>query len=98
MCLITADSGILQANGAFCRMLGYSALELTELGWLGITHPADHERSVQAYQRLLRDHSSVELETRYIHKQGRTVTARLRISLVALDGTYQFAAHVAEIL
>ena len=99
MCLTTADSRILQANATFCRMLGYSPLELTELGWLGIIHPADQERCVQAYKRLLRDQLSyVELETRYIHRQGRTVSARLRISMVDIDGTYQFAAHVEEII
>jgi PAS domain S-box-containing protein len=78
-------------------MLGYSALELIETGWLSITHPADQARCVQAYERLLRDQPPyVEIEKRYIHKTGRTVSARLRMSMIELDGTYQFVAHVEE--
>ena len=97
MSVTTADSRILQANATFCRMLGYSAGELIQLGWFSITHPADQERSLEAYQRLLRDQSSyIEIEKRYMHKEGRTVPTRLRMSLVDLDGSYQFLAHVEE--
>ena len=95
--MTTADSRILKVNGPFCRMLGYSAVELIELGWFSITHPADRPRTLQAYEELLREQRSyVELEKRYIHKQGHTVFARLRMSVIDLDGTYQFVAHVEE--
>ena len=98
LCLTTSDSRILQVNATFCRMLGYSAAELTALGWSRITHPDDRERSSQAYERLLRDQPSyIELEKRYIHKEGYPVLARLRMSAVDLDGSFQFVAHVEEI-
>ena len=98
LCMTTADSRILQANGTFCRMLGYSSAELTGLGWLSITHPADQERSLEAYERLSGEQVPyVELKKRYIHKQGHTVSARLRMSMVDLDGMHQFVAHVEEI-
>jgi PAS domain S-box-containing protein len=95
ICVTMADSRILQANGAFCRMLGYSAAELSELGWLSITHPADQELSLEAYKRLLSDQLSyVEIEKRYIHKEGHSVAARLTISVIELEGAYQFVSHV----
>jgi PAS domain S-box-containing protein len=79
-------------------MLGYSAVELIELGWFSITHPADRVRTLQAYEELLREQPScVELEKRYIDKRGHTVFARLRMSIIDLEGTYQFVAHVEEI-
>ena len=98
LCITKADSRILQVNGTFCRMLGYSAAELTALGWLDLTHPDDRERSLHAYQRLDRDQVPyVELEKRYLHKQGHTVSARVRMSVIEYDGSFQFVAHVEEI-
>ena len=98
LCITKADSRILQVNGTFCRMLGYSAAELTALGWLDLTHPDDQERSLQAYQRLDRDQVPyVQLEKRYLHRQGHTVSVRVRMSVIEYDGTFQFVAHVEEI-
>jgi PAS domain S-box-containing protein len=98
LCMTTADARILQVNGTFCRMLGYAAAEMTALGWMDVTHPDDRERSVQAYELLVQGQGAyVELEKRYIHKQGHTVLARIRMSVIEYDGSYQFVAHVEEI-
>ena len=98
LCMTKADSRILKVNGTFCRMLGYSAAELTALGGLDLTHPDDQERSLQAYQRLDRDQVPyVELEKRYLHKQGHAISARVRMSVIEYDGSFQFVAHVEEI-
>jgi PAS domain S-box-containing protein len=98
LCMTTADSRILQVNGTFCRMLGYSAAELTALGWIDVTHPEDREHSLQAYERLEQGQvPHVELEKRYLHKQGHTVWARLRMSVIEYDGSFQFVAHVEEV-
>jgi PAS domain S-box-containing protein len=97
LCMTTPDSRILQVNGTFCRMLGYSAAELAALGWLRITHPDNQAGCLQAYERLLRGEAScVEFEQRYIHKQGHTVTARLRMSVVDLGGSFEFVAYVDD--
>jgi PAS domain S-box-containing protein len=94
----TEDSRILQVNGTFCRMLGYAAGELTALGWAKITHPDDLERSLQAYERLVEDSLPyIELEKRYLHKEGHAVPARVRISVIEYDGSFQFVSHVEEI-
>ena len=98
LCMTTADAGILQVNATFCRMLGYSAAELTALGWSGVTHPDDRERSLEAYERLVQGEGPhVELEKRYVHKQGHTIFARVRMSVIEYDGSFQFVAHVEEI-
>jgi len=83
MCLTGLDGRFLQANGALCQMLGYSAEELKGGAWSSITHPDDIERSRQAAVRLMGDlMTPVELEKRYIAKQGHIVWARLKISTV----------------
>jgi PAS domain S-box-containing protein len=98
LCMTMADSRILQVNGTFCGMLGYSAAELTALGWLDLTHPDDRERSLQAYEQLTQGQVPyVVLEKRYLHKQGHTVWVRLRLSVIEYDGSFQFVAHVEEI-
>ena len=98
MCVTTADSHILRVNETFCRMLGYTAEELLALGWCDITHPDDQEECLQVYQRMLVDReTSVEFLKRYVHKQGHTVSARLSMSAIDLDGSCEFLAHVQEV-
>ena len=68
------DSRILQANGTFCRMLGYSEAELVRLGWAAITHPDDRHLSVLALDRLVRERPPcVEFEKRCIHADGHVL-------------------------
>ena len=96
--LTTADSRILQANGTFCRMLGYSAAELTALGWVRITHPDDQTRSQLVYEHLVQDSSaSIDIEKRYIHKDGRVIHVRLCMSVVETEGTFQFVSHIEQL-
>lgn len=81
MCLTALDGRFLHANTALCRMLGYSLEELLAGAWPQITHPDDLERSRNASVELSSNGGlPVELEKRYIHKAGRVVWARLKIS------------------
>jgi|SRR5579871_1044287 len=83
MCLTGLDGRFLQANAALCQMLGYSHEELLNGAWQAITHPEDLQRSREAGRKLNSgEATSVELEKRYLHKQGKIIVARLRISVV----------------
>ncbi len=98
MCVTTADSRILRVNQTFCRMLGYTAEELLALGQSDITHPDDQEESLRIYHRMMVEReTSVEFLKRYVHKQGHTVSARLSISAIDLDGSCEFLAHIQEV-
>ena len=87
MCMTAPDGRFMHANGTLCAMLGYSAEELQAGAWQQITHPnQDMERSRQAGVTLGNENSSmVELEKRYIHKNGGTVWGRVKILPVKLD-------------
>jgi PAS domain S-box-containing protein len=72
------ESQFLKVNDAFCKMIGYSAEELTKVGFLDITHPEDVERSRKFAQQLLRGEArSCKLEKRYITKTGETIWGRV---------------------
>ena len=100
MCLSSLDNRFLRVNQAFCRLLGYSKEELLAGGWQGLTHSDDLERSRGAVDELRSGRAaSVELEKRYIHKQGNVIWVRMRISVVR-DGRGEpsyFIAHVQDI-
>ena len=77
------EMGFIQANAAFCRMVGYSERELRGLGWANLTHPDDMDSSMRAKERLRQDpDAGAELEKRYIHRNGAVIWVRIRISVV----------------
>ena len=83
MCMTDLNGRFLHANSALCRMLGYSPEELMAGAWQQITHPDDLERSRQiAIQFRKGVDTTLELDKRYLQKQGKVVWAHLKISLV----------------
>ena len=99
VCLTTPEHRIVQVNQTFCRMVGYSAEDLAARGWREITHPDDVDASQRAIELLQRDRLPVvELEKRYLHRDGHPVWARVRISQVReSNGPYHFITHVEDI-
>ncbi len=97
MCLVAPDGRFLHANLAFSQMLGYTREELMAGAWQQITHPEDLGRSIQGYVALnSRAAATVELEKRYLHKSGRIVWVRLKISPIASAGGKP-AHYIAQI-
>jgi len=83
MCMTALDGRFLHANAALCQMLGYSQQELLAGAWQGITYPEDLELSQQAAARFSDGVTNTqELEKRYVHKEGKIIWARLKISVV----------------
>jgi two-component system, NtrC family, sensor kinase len=80
MCLTAPDGRFMHANAALCAMLGYSEEEMQAGAWQQLTHPGDMERSREASLGFSRGAShAVELEKRYIHKNGSLVWCRSKI-------------------
>jgi two-component system, NtrC family, sensor kinase len=83
MCMTGLDGHFLHANAALCRMLGYSSDELLAGAWQQITHPDDLARSREAAVRFSQGlASTMQLEKRYLRKQGDALWARVTISAV----------------
>ena len=99
LALAARDGRILQVNATTCRMLGYTEQELLAIKWNTLSPPDDLAVSLEAMTRLERDHPEwVEYEKRYLHKSGRIVWVRIRLSHVtgSSDG-WHFVTHLEDI-
>ena len=83
MCVSGLDGRLIQANAAFCRMLGYSEQELLGRTWTELTHPDDLSACLSMLDRLSEcPDGCLETEERYVHRSGRVVWAQIKISLL----------------
>ena len=73
----------VQANQAFCDMVGYSEEELQSLDLTALTHPDDLRESMEMSMRLVSGElDRLVAEKRYLRKDGETVWARVSVSMV----------------
>jgi PAS domain S-box-containing protein len=95
-----ADGRLLQANEALCKMLGYSEEELLATTWGELTHPDDREHSLRMRAESESEPGRlVEAEKRYVHRSGKPVPVRVRMSFVRdcdSEPSYQ-VVHVEDI-
>jgi PAS domain S-box-containing protein len=94
------DGRFIQVNDSFCRMLGYSGPELINTSWMERTHPEDRELSRQRLEQFSRDHDlGLELEKRYIHRTGKVIWVRMKLSMVCdpAGSAAHYVVHVEDI-
>lgn len=83
ICLCSLDGTFLQVNSAFGKMLDYFPGEMLGKSFATLTHPADLDASNTAVKEMLgQPEKGVELEKRYLHRNGSVIWARTRISAV----------------
>jgi two-component system, NtrC family, sensor kinase len=99
MCMVGMDGHFLHANVALCQILGYSSEELLAGAWQQITHPDDLEPSRQAAAQFGCGVTTIEIEKRYVHKQGSIIWARVKISVVknSLGAPSHFITQIEDI-
>jgi len=100
MCLGGREGRLLRANSALCRMLGYSETELLGMTSAELTHPEDRIATGLAVESVSTNSGPyAELEKRYLHKSGRVVWARTRVSLIenSASGEPRFLGQVEDI-
>ena len=79
---VTSISGHVYPNEAFCRLLGYSAEELTSKHWTEITYPGDIELTRTQIRKLLDNEAeTVQFLKRYVKKDGMLVWAEMSTTL-----------------
>lgn len=81
--VIKSISGeVIEANEAYCRMLGYGLEELRAHDFLSITHPDDRPRYREVFETLRTGESTgFVIEKRYLTKSGQVVWARVSTSV-----------------
>ena len=89
---------ILDCNPAFQSMLGYSADELRDRDFLGITYPADRDVSQRLFTELIDGkRNSYTVEKRYVHKDGQPIWNNITTTLVrGPEDEVQFVIAMAE--
>ncbi len=92
------ESGkFLRANAAAQKILGYSETELQAVSFNDITFSEDREIGVKALEAITRGgKDSIEIEKRYVHKDGHLVSARVTIS--ALRDSHGKLANTVTLL
>ena len=77
------NGGILDVNDYFCRMLGYTRREMTQLAIADITHTDEHEEDQRIAELALEEGEKIfNIKRRYIHKEGHVVWARIAVSFI----------------
>jgi PAS domain S-box-containing protein len=93
-----ANGKMLDCNPAFEEMIGYTADELRQYGYLEITHVFDKKVSRKLFRQMVtgkQEHYFVE--KRYLHKNGSTVWVRMTASPVrGQDGAVKYIVAVVE--
>jgi diguanylate cyclase len=83
MALVSLEGRWLDVNDALCRILGYPREELLQVDFQRLTHADDLQTDLALVQDLLAGRrSQYHLEKRYLDRDGRTIWARLSVSLV----------------
>jgi PAS domain S-box-containing protein len=95
---VTADGRWVRVNEALCRILGYSADELTTMSFWDVTHPDDIAASLARFDRIgdgEGDH--YDMDKRYLRKDGATVWVRVSLSRVRVkDGVLDCYVTIVE--
>jgi PAS domain S-box-containing protein len=82
---------VIQANPALCRITGYAEADLIAMKLQELSHPDDLELVRAEAGRLLRGEVSIsEMDSRCIHRDGRTVWLRTTASIVRRGGGEPF--------
>jgi two-component system, cell cycle sensor histidine kinase and response regulator CckA len=83
---VAPDARILRANDTFCRMTGYTSVELSAVTVADLLFPEDRDRVLTQYGEVATGPAgSFEAECRYRRKDGSALWAR--VSVVAQDET-----------
>lgn len=96
--VVDAELRILDANAAYCEMLGYTKQELLKLRIPELTHPQDRQRDIEFLPHLLAGRiPRYRAEKRYITKKGETVWANIvGTALFDESGKARYAFGIAE--
>jgi len=96
--MATPEGRFVDANEAYCRIIGYGVDELRAMGLFQVIHPDDREENLRQIDRMLGGATgSFVIENRYVPKNGSPVWVRKSVSLVRdVNGSPQWIISLIE--
>ena len=83
MAQVAPDGTWIHVNRKVCEILGYSEAELMQCNFQSLTYPEDLPLGVSQMQEMFAGkRSSMQIEKRYVHKDGSIVWANLTVACV----------------
>lgn len=80
---MTLDGRWFRVNTELCRMVGYSAEELSGMKYQSITHPDDVKFGLKGHEKIRNGEiSGFQVQKRYIRKDGREVPVVVSVNVV----------------
>lgn len=98
MAQVAPDGSWLHANRKVCEILGYSEAELRLRNFQSLTHPDDLPQGVAQMEEMFAGkRSSMQMEKRYIRKDGEVIWANLTAACVRnKEGRVDYMISVIE--
>ncbi len=82
MATLATDTTILEANQAYCTMMGYSLAELQTKSFVELLHPEDRTGQ-NLYQRMLQgEFPTFSAEKRYLTKEAKPIDVYSRFAVI----------------
>jgi two-component system, cell cycle sensor histidine kinase and response regulator CckA len=81
--IVSPSFAFEKVNSAFCRMMGYSAEELSTMKFADITHPDHLMKDIENVKKVAQGEIPFyQTEKRYIHKTGKVIWGDLFVSSI----------------
>lgn len=96
--IITSADGVIErVNPAFTALLGYDATDVCGKSVMAITHPDDAPRSWSSARRVGLSMSRLSFQKRYLHRNGRVVSALVTLSAIELEGCRNIVGQIVDL-
>ena len=97
LAVVGLDLKLQLTNPVLQTLLGYSAAELAQLDWADLTHPDDLSQAQVSFDTCFQHpNDRIQLEKRYLHKQGHSIWVSLTLAPV-FNARGQIQAVVATV-
>jgi diguanylate cyclase (GGDEF)-like protein/PAS domain S-box-containing protein len=97
MTILTLEGRFFRINQKFSEITGYSHIELLSQNYFDLLHGEDRAMHYACFQELITgERTKVQIEIRYLSKEGNTVWVNLTLSAIR-DDTHQVQYLIAVI-
>jgi diguanylate cyclase (GGDEF)-like protein/PAS domain S-box-containing protein len=84
--IVSPDGKFLYVNRAWRQTFGYSAEEVADLTLMDLLHPEERAKASQQIRRLMVEKHVIQIDTRFVTKDGRVIWAEGNSTCELRDG------------